>query len=157
MPAGLLVLMFAGLIAMPAAFYLYLTHPAWSWLYLLDPAGLSDLLVVPVAIGQASAVLGAWSLGALLCRRGRMRVLPLAIAAVAVILAGLILGLANRLGVAGSYQAQAAGLAAGLMETRLGYALIALTLGQVLAALFVSVELTRDSRRARLRSAGGAV
>lgn len=151
MPAGLLVLMFTGLITMPAACYLYLAHPAWSWLYLLDPAGLSDLLVVPVAIGQAGAVLGAWSLGAVISRRGRPRLLPAVLAAVAVGLAGLILGGADRLGVAGSYQAHAAGLAVGLMESKLGYALIAIIPGQVLAALFVSIELARDSRRARLR------
>lgn len=151
MPASLLALMFSVLIALPGALYLSLAHPAWSALYAFDPAAVPDLVLALAALVQSGAVLGGWWLGALLCRMQRrpLRLAPLA--ALVLLTAALIPLLAHRLGVYGSYDAHARGAAVGLMDVALGYALIPLLLGKGAAAVFVAVELARDSRRVRLR------
>lgn len=145
------MLVFLGLIALPTALYLYLAHPAWSWLYLVDPAQVPGLMIVPVLVAQAGALLGAWLGGAALIRRQRERALLGALAGLAV--APVVLGalLSGRLGAYGSYQVFEAGAAVGLLEVKLGYVLIAILLGQGASAAYVAVELSRDSRRVRLR------
>lgn len=152
-PSFVMVAMFCGLLAMPAALYLYLAHPAWSWLYLVDPARLPGFLVAPVIVVQGGALIGAWMLGAMLIRAGRVRILVGSLAGLFVLLGGLGLALSPRIGAYGSYEVFAAGAAVGLLEVKLGYVLIAILLGLGAGAAFVAVELLRDARRARARRA----
>lgn len=146
-----MLLMFLGVIALPTALYLYWAHPAWSWLYLLDPALVPTIMVVPVLVVQGGALLGAWLVGAALTRAERDRVLIGALAGATVVLVALGLLLSDRVGSYGSFEVFSAGRAVGLLEVKLGYALIAILLGLGAAAAFVAVELLRDGRRARLR------
>jgi hypothetical protein len=150
-PAFPLVLVFLGLIALPTALYLYWAHPAWSWLYLLDPALVPTIMVVPMLVAQGGALLGAWVVGTALLRADRDRVLFGALAGASVALVALGLLLSDRLGAYGSYEVFMAGVAVGLLEVKLGYVLIAILLGLGAAAAFVAVELLRDGRRVRLR------
>jgi hypothetical protein len=150
-PAFPLLLTFLGVIALPTALYLYWAHPAWSWLYLLDPALVPSIMVVPVLVAQGGALLGAWLAGAALIRAERDRVLLGAVAGAVVALVTLGHLLADRLGSYGSYEVFRAGAAVGLLEVKLGYVLIAILLGLGAAAAFVAVELLRDGRRARVR------
>ena len=150
-PAFPLVLMFFGLVAMPTSLYLYWAHPAWSWLYLLDPQHVPAIMVVPVVFVQLGMMLGAWLLGAALIRADKDRMLLVAMVGMVAVLVGLGMLLSDRIGAYGSYQVFAAGVAVGLLEVKLGYVLIAILLGLGAAAAFVAVELLRDSRRARLR------
>jgi hypothetical protein len=150
-PAFPLVMMFFGLIAMPTSLYLYWAHPAWSWMYLLDPRHVPAIMVVPVVVVQLGTLMGAWLLGAALIRADKDRVLLTALLGMVAVLAGLGLLLSERIGAYGSFQVFAAGAAVGLLEVKLGYVLIAILLGLGAAAAFVAVELLRDGRRARLR------
>lgn len=146
-----MLLMFLGVIALPTALYLYWAHPAWSWLYLLDPALVPTIMVVPVLVAQGGALLGAWLVGATLIRAERDRALLGALAGAVVALLALGLLFSDRLGSYGSYEVFSAGAAVGLLEVKLGYVLIAILLGLGAAAAFVAVELLRDGRHARLR------
>lgn len=151
MPASLPMLAFTGLIAIPEALYLCLAHPAWSWLYALDPAAMPELVLLLLALLQGGAVLGGWWLGALLARAKRRNVRLALIAALGLVVVVLVALLSDRLRIYGSFQAHVAGATVGIMEVALGYALIALVLGKGTASVLVAIELARDSRRARLR------
>jgi hypothetical protein len=150
-PAFPLVLMFLGLIALPTSLYLYWAHPAWSWLYLLDPELVPSIMVVPVLVVQGGALLGTWLAGTALLRAEKDRTLLglLAGMGVALLLSGMLLS--DRLGAYASYEVFQARAAVGLLEVKLGYVLIAILLGLGVAAAFVAVELLRDGHRARVR------
>ncbi|ACY16534.1 hypothetical protein [Haliangium ochraceum] len=150
-PAFPLVLSFLGVLCLPVVLYLYFVHPAWSWLYAVDPARVSELVAVPVILTTVLSLLGAWLLGAALVRAGRVRALWIALAAAAAGLAlTLLLGF-ERLAHYGSYEVFHAQAAADLLEVKLGYALMAVLLGVGAATAFVAGELLRDGRRVRLR------
>ncbi len=150
-PAFLLVVMFTGLIVLPLTLYLYGAHAAWSWLYLLDPAAVPALAVVPIAAAHAGAVIAAWYLGARFLQAGNLKFLAYATAGTGV---AFLLGIAifqRRLRRDGSFADWQADNTLGLMQVELGYALIALALGMAGAAAYVMIELSRDARRVRAR------
>ena len=150
-PAFPLVALFAALLIAPASAYLYLAHPAWSWMYALDPASVPRLAALPVTVAQFVAVVGSYYLGARLLRRGQTKaLLYISLASGGILLlAGMLLR--SRLFSYGAYQDYAAGQAQDLMEVKLGYVLVALTLGLSFGAGYVILELLRDSRRVRTR------
>lgn len=150
-PAFPLVLVFLGVVALPTSLYLYLAHPAWSWLYLVDPGRVPGIMIVPVLVAHGGALLGAWLAAAALIRADRDRTVlgTLAGAAAALVVVGTLLS--GRLEAYGGYEVYHAGAAVGLLEVKLGYVLIATLLGIGAAAGFVAVELLRDSRSARQR------
>lgn len=150
-PAFPLVGIFIGVVLMPIALYLYLAHPAWSWMYLVDPKGVPGLAIVPLLAAHAGAVVAGWYLGARLIRTGRDRVALYAIAGGAVVLlVASAIGWA-RIGAYGSYREFHGGQALDLWDVKLGYVLIGLVLGIGAAAGYVGLELVRDSRRVRTR------
>lgn len=150
-PAFALVAAFSTIVIGPIALYLYAAHPGWSWMYLVDPARMSGLLLLPLLTLHAGLVVGGMYLGARLIRAGHERPLRWALLA-----APLVLGLATalawgRLGRYGSYGEFHDGRALPLMDVKLGYVLVGVLLGIVAAAGFTAVELLRDSRRVRTR------
>jgi hypothetical protein len=150
-PAFPLVLVFLGVIALPTSLYFYLVHPAWSWLYLVDPALVPGIMIVPVMVAHGGALLGAWLAGAAVIRADRDRALLGALGGATVALVAVGMLLSERLGAYGGYEVYQAGAAVGLLEVKLGYVLIAILLGLGAAAGYVAVELLRDSRSARQR------
>src|SRR5689334_8514307 len=46
-PAFPLVALHAGAVVMPVALYFYSVHPAWAWMYWVDPHKLAGVAVVP--------------------------------------------------------------------------------------------------------------
>ena len=64
-PAFQLVLMHAAGVAAPIALYFYAVHPAWSWMYMIDPGGVSALAILPLMVGHGVLVVGAYYVGAL--------------------------------------------------------------------------------------------
>ncbi|WP_428264363.1 hypothetical protein [Haliangium sp.] len=150
-PAFTLVLMFAVVVMLPVSAYLYWMHSAWSWLYLIDPAGVPGVMAVPVVVAVVGALVGSWLVAALLLRADRERTLWGAMAGVGLTLVISTAALSGRIGAYGSFEVFRAGEAVGLLEVKLGYVLITLFLGVGAAAAFVSLELRRDGRQARLR------
>ena len=151
MPAFGYVALFAALILAPTALYLVWAHTAWSWMYVVDPEAVPALAIVPVVIGHAALVLLSWYVGGKLVRAGRRRGV---VSSVAVGGGALVVGVgafAGRLGEYGTFEDFARGTSAGLMDVKLGYVLVVMSLGVGAAAAHVALELVRDSRRVRAR------
>ena len=136
----------------PVTLYLYLAHPAWTWMYLFDPSGLPGLTVVAL-LAHAGMLVAGWFAGARLVRAGKKREqaarYALAGGALVVLVA---IGLAwGRVGRYGTFDEYHDGRALELLAVKLGYVLVALAAGVGIAAGFVGLELMRDSRRVRAR------
>jgi hypothetical protein len=150
-PAFPLVAIFIAVVLTPISLYLYLAHPAWSWMYLVDPAEVPGLAVLPLLVLHGGAVVAGWHLGARLIRTGREKQ-----ARYGLLGAGLVVLLAaaigwRRLGHYGSYDDFHSGRAIDIFDVKLGYVLVGLALGIGSAASYVALELARDSRRVRTR------
>lgn len=142
------MLSFAGVILLPLALYLYLVHPAWSWMYLINPDKVPSVLLVPLLVFHGAALVGGYWLGGRLVKARRMvHGIYAAVAAALVLLVATLLSW-GRLGRYGSYQEWSEGRALGLMDVKLGYVLVVATIGLGAAAVFIALQLLRDSRRA---------
>jgi len=150
-PAFVLVLSFIAIVLMPAGLYLYVAHPAWTWMYMVDPVDVPSLAVVPMLVLHGSAVVGGYYLGGRLLRADRQRALLYSLAGGALSLVLMALLLRHRLFSYGSYRDWHGDRALDLMDVKLGYVLAALIPGILAAAGFVALELFRDSRRVRTR------
>ncbi len=151
-PSFPLVAIFIGVVLTPVTLYLYLAHPAWSWMYMFDPSDLPGLTVVAL-LAHAAMVMAGWYAGARLVRAGKKKaqVARYALAGgtlVALVATMLAWGRVGRYGTFGEFHD---GRALALMEVKLGYVLVALAAGVGIAAGFVGLELMRDSRRVRAR------
>jgi hypothetical protein len=145
------VLIFLGIVLVPTTLYLYWAHPAWSWLYLVDPGSVPGLAVVPVLVVMGGIFVGGWYLGARLIRIDRGPVAAYVAAGGMALFLLLILLLRARLGSYGTYAEFRASTAAPLLERKLGWVLMALALGFGVSAGYTALELVRDSRRVRAR------
>jgi hypothetical protein len=150
-PAFPLVAAFAGIVVAPLTLYFYTVHAAWSWMYLVDPAGLPGLLIIPLLILHGGVVLAGFYLGARLVKAGRERQLIYAVVAVAVVVVGGAALAWGRLGRYGTYLEFHDGRALALMEVKLGYVMVGVVLGIAAAAGFTALDLLRDARRVRSR------
>ncbi|MBK9037376.1 MAG: hypothetical protein IPL61_40065 [Myxococcales bacterium] len=150
-PAILLVLANAAIITVPIALYFYVVHPAWTAHYLVDPAKVPGLAVVPLVVCHGLVVIGGWYLGAALVRADRARTHLYGTIGVAVAAAVAVAALFPRLVAASSYQAYQDGVVGRLMSVELGWAILVSSVATAAAAVYVAIELSRDSRRVRSR------
>jgi hypothetical protein len=152
-PSFPLVAIFIGVVLTPVNLYLYLAHPAWSWMYLFDPEGVTGLTMASL-LAHVAMVVGGWYVGARLIRAGKKKKEQLAFYVLAggfaLVLVVLALG-RGRIGRYGTYDEFTEGRALDLMEVKLGYVLVVIAAGVATAAGFVGLELMRDSRRVRAR------
>lgn len=120
-------------------------------MYLTNPNSIPGLAIVPLVVMHAGAVALGYYLGARLTIAKRTPLLHYLMAGGASLsLLGLIV-LWQRLGVYGTYSEFHHGRALSIMDVKLGYVLICISVGIVAASGFVAFELTRDSRRVGLR------
>ena len=150
-PSFYLVLMHAVGVVVPVALYFYAVHPAWSWMYLVDPANVPGLAILPLVVGHAGLVIGAYYVGALLVRADRKKPLLYAMGALGLVALVLVLVGRGRLGISTSYVGFHAGRGRELMEVELGWALLVSLLAIAGSIVYVAFELVRDSRRVRSR------
>lgn len=142
---------FIAVVLTPISLYLYLAHPAWSWMYLVDPEEVPGLAVVPLLVLHGGFVVGGWYLGGRLIRTNREKQARLGLAG-ALLVVVLITAIAwGRIGHYGSYGDFHQGRAIDIFDVKLGYVMVGLALGIGAAAGYVALELTRDSRRVRTR------
>jgi hypothetical protein len=148
-PALSMVVSFTLIILLPSTAYLYLAHPDWCWMYLVDAGRVPRLFVVPIAAASCAALIGGYYGGGRLLRNDRMQRFPtLALTVAAVVAVAIAFAFHDRLLHYGSYRDWQLGRALPLLEVKLGYVLIAMIIGVVSAAAFVGWELLRDGRRA---------
>jgi hypothetical protein len=150
-PAFLLVLSFVGVVLLPVTLYLYVAHADWTWMYMVDPADVPGLALVPILVLHGGAVVGGWYLGTTLLRAGKQQVVWGLLGGGGVTVVALVFALRDRLFTYGTHRDFHAGTALDLMDVKLGYVLIALFIGVGGSAGFVAFELYRDSRRVRAR------
>ena len=151
--AVLLVGLYAVVVVVPCAAYLYLAAPDWALLYLASSANVPRLMVVPICTLAVGALFAGFHGGARLLRSAR-ELLPAQVPhspEAAAALRALLGPASGRLAEVGSTAAYRAGTALPLGAVKLGYVLPALFLGVVAAAGYTAWELRRDARRASAR------
>lgn len=143
--------MYLGMIVAPIALYLYAAHPAWTWMYLVDPAKVPGFSLIPLVAAHCTAVVVGWFVGGrlILAKRGTLA-RNVALAGFALSFVGVLV-FWGRLGKVGSYQEYEQARALALMDVKLGYVLVALGFASGASGLYVAFELVRDSRRLRSR------
>lgn len=150
-PAFPLVALHAAAVVAPIALYFYAVHPAWSWMYSLDPKKLSGVAVLPLMVGHAALVIGGWYVAALLIRKGFQNAALYCGGAIALTLLILVVSGIRRLSTAANYLGWQAQSGKPLFSVQLGWAFAVSLLALFGSGVYVAIELGRDSRRVQSR------
>jgi hypothetical protein len=150
-PAFPLVALHAGAVVAPLALYFYAVHPAWAWMYWVDPAKLTSVFVLPLMVAHAGLVIGAWYGASMLIRKGLAGALVYVGGALALVLLVLVVGGMSRLSRATDYAGYPRGDGVSLFSVRLGWAFVISMLAMFGSAIYIAIELGRDGRRVRSR------
>ena len=141
----------AAAVVAPIALYFYAVHPAWAWMYWVDPAKLASVFVLPLMVGHAGLVVGAWYVASILIRKNLTGALVYVAGALALALLVLVVIGTGRLARATDYAGFPRGDGVPLFSVRLGWAFVVSMLGLFGSAVYVAIELGRDGRRVRAR------
>lgn len=150
-PAFPLVLLHAAAVVAPVALYFYAVHPAWSWMYWVNPQAYAGIAVLPLMVGHAVLVVGGWYGAGMLLRRGYLGALLYVAGAIAFALLVLVVAGIRRLSTATDYPGWQAGQGTSLFAVQLGWAFMVSLLALFGSAIYVAIELGRDGRRVRSR------
>jgi hypothetical protein len=150
-PAFPLVVLHAAAVVVPVALYFYAVHPAWSWMYFFDPRKLAGVIVLPLMVGHAGLVIGAWYGASILIRKGLQGALLYVAGALALMLLVLVVAGIGRLSTAADYQGYVNHTGVSLFAVQLGWAFAVSLLALFGSAVYVAIELGRDSRRVQAR------
>ncbi len=143
------VLSFEAIIVWPVALYFYLVHPAWSWMYFVDPTRLPWIVVILVLLAYVVTLLGGYLGGWALARMRKEKLLYAALAALGVTLVVILVVCRGRVSHAGTYAEYHAGHAMALGEGKLGWALAATATGVAIAVVLVGFTLWEQGKRSR--------
>lgn len=150
-PSFTLVALHAGAVVAPAALYFYVVHPAWSWMYWVEPKRVSLAAGIPLMVGHAALVFAGWFASGFLLRRQFQRAVTYGAGTLVLATLVLLLLLRKRLLTAADFIGWAAGKGTSIFNVVLGWALLVTLLALFTSAGYVVVELLRDSRRVRAR------
>lgn len=150
-PAFHLVALHAAAVVAPIALYFYAVHPAWSGMYWVDPDQLAGMAVLPLMVGHAALVIGAWYVSAMLLRRGFQTAVLYSGAVIALTLLVLVVAGFRRLSTAADYLGWQAQRGTSLFNVQLGWAFVVSLLAMFGSAIYIAIELGRDGRRVRSR------
>jgi len=150
-PAFHLVALHAAAVVAPIALYFYAVHPAWAWMYWVDPAKLAGVFVLPLMVGHAALVIGGWYVSSWLIRKGYQGALMYVAGAITLFLFVLIVLTIGRLVTAADYIGYEKHKGASLLNVRLGWAFVVALLSMFGSGVYVAIELARDGRRVRAR------
>ena len=143
------VLSFEAIIFWPVALYFILVHPAWSWMYLVDPSRLPAGVALLVLVADVAALLGGYLAGWALLRARREKVLYAILGGAGLILILFLIFCRQRLLHDGSFEAYHAGHANSVGESKIGWALAATSTGTAVAAVLVGFTLWEQGKRSR--------
>lgn len=141
----------AAVVVAPMALYFYAVHPAWAWMYWVDPRKLAGVFVLPLMVGHAALVIGGWYLSSILIRKGLQGALLYVAGAIGLTLLVFVVAGINRLGTAADFAGFALHRGLSLFAVRLGWAFMVSLLALFGSAVYVAIELGRDGRRVRAR------
>lgn len=150
-PAFHLVALHAAAVVAPMALYFYAVHPAWAWMYWVDPSKLAAVFVLPLMVGHSALVIGGWYLSALLIRKGLQGALLYVAGGIALFMLVLTVVSISRLATAADYLGYRAKTGVSLFNVQLGWAFVVSLLALFGSAIYVAIELGRDGRRVRAR------
>lgn len=150
-PAFQLVALHAAGVVAPVALYFYAVHPAWAWMYWVDPNRLAGVFVLPLMVGHAGLVIGGWYFASILLRRGYAGALLYVAGAIALVLLILLVAKLDRLSTATDYLGWQSGQGVSLFAVQLGWAFVVSLMALFGSAIYVAIELGRDGRRVRSR------
>jgi hypothetical protein len=146
------VLLHAAAVVAPVALYFYAAHPAWAWMYSVNPDRLAAIFLLPLIVGHAALVAGGWYAASLLLRRGYQGALIYATGGLALTLLILIVAGFGRLSRAVDYYGWQVGAEGdSVFQVKLGWAFLVALLALFGSAIYVAIELGRDGRRVRAR------
>ncbi|MDB4970522.1 MAG: hypothetical protein JWN44_6211 [Myxococcales bacterium] len=143
------VLSFEAIIVWPVALYFFLVHPAWSWMYLIDPARLPWGVSGLVLLGYAATLLAGYLAGWAMVRAHKEKILYAALAALGLALITFLVACRGRIAHAGTFDEYHAGHALNLGEGKLGWALAATSTGVAIAIVLVGFTLWEQGKRSR--------
>jgi hypothetical protein len=141
----------AAAVVAPIALYFYAVHPAWAWMYWVDPSKLAGVFVLPLMVGHAALVVGGWYISALLIRKGLQGALLYVAGAIALVLLVLVVAGIHRLSTATDYLGYQTNQGVSLFAVQLGWAFVVSLLALFGSAIYIAIELGRDGRRVRSR------
>jgi hypothetical protein len=150
-PAFQLIALHAAGVVAPVALYFYAVHPAWAWMYWIDPKKLAGVFVLPLMVGHAGLVIGGWYGSAILIRKNLQGALLYVAGALGLALVVLIVGGSTRLSTAADYDGFATHQGVSLLSVQLGWAYVVSLLALFGSAIYIAIELGRDGRRVRAR------
>jgi hypothetical protein len=150
-PAFQLVALHAAAVVAPVALYFYAVHPAWAWMYWVNPGRLAGVAVLPLMVGHAALVIGGWYGAGFLLRRGHQGALLYVGGAIGLTLFVLVIGGFHRLSTAAVFESWRDGQGVSLFAVQLGWAFVVSLLALFGSAIYVAIELGRDGRRVRSR------
>jgi hypothetical protein len=150
-PAFPLVVLHAAAVVAPIALYFYAVHPAWAWMYMFDPKKLASIMVLPLMVAHAVFVIGAWYASSILIRKGLQGALLYVGGALALLLLVVVVIGIKRLSTAADYYGYDTTTAVSLFKVQLGWAFAVSLLALFGSAVYVAIELGRDSRRVQAR------
>jgi predicted MFS family arabinose efflux permease len=143
------VLSFEAIIVWPVALYFYLVHPAWSWMYFVDPDRLPTGISLLVLLGYVATLLGGYLGGWALLRAHKERILWGVLGVVALALIVFLIACRSRVAHSGTYEEYHAGHALSVGEGKLGWALAATSTGVAIAMVLVGFTLWEQGKRSR--------
>jgi hypothetical protein len=150
-PAFQLVVLHAAGVVAPVALYFYAVHPAWSWMYWVDPKKLAGVFVLPLMVGHAGLVIGGWYGASILIRKNLQGALLYVAGALGLATLVLIIGGSTRLGTAADYPSFEAHQGRSVFSVQLGWAFLVSLVALFGSAIYIAIELGRDGRRVRAR------
>lgn len=150
-PGFALVVMHAAAVVAPITLYFYAVHPAWSWMYWVDPQKLAGVAVLPLMVGHAGLVIGGWYVAAALIRKGFQSAALYCGGAIAMTLLILVVSGIRRLSTAANYLGWQAHKGTSIFSVQLGWAFMVSLMALFGSAVYVAIELGRDSRRVQSR------
>jgi hypothetical protein len=143
------VLSFEAIIVWPVALYFYLVHPAWSWMYFVDPARLPAGVTPLVLLAYVAMLLSGYLAGWALLHARKERIVYAALAGLALALVVFLVVCRGRVSHTGTYAEYHAGHALALGEGKLGWALAATATGVAIAVVLVGFTLWEQGKRSR--------
>lgn len=150
-PAFHLIALHGAAVVAPIALYFYAVHPAWAWMYWVDPDRLAGVFVLPLMVGHAALVIGGWYVSSILIRKGLQGALLYVAGGLALFLLILVAASINRLSTAADFVGYKAHTGVSLFNVQLGWAFVVSLLALFGSAIYVAIELGRDGRRVRAR------